>query len=63
MSMRSACPDSIMTPGDMNPWFMYQAPSVTSVSVQIVPVPIEPGSASRPVTRSASSKGGSGIRT
>ena len=34
-----------------------------SVSVQTVPSFREPGSASMPVTRSASSKGGSGMRT
>ena len=39
----------------------YHASAVTSVSVQMVPVPIEPGTASMPVTRSASSMGGSGI--
>src|SRR5256885_4360703 len=36
----------------------YQLPGSTSVSVQTVPVPIEAGTASIPVTRSASSIGG-----
>src|SRR5256885_6894848 len=38
----------------------YQLPGSTSVSVQTVPVPIEAGTASIPVTRSASSIGGAG---
>jgi len=47
----------------MWPSFRYQRPSYTSLSVQMTPLPMEQGSASRPMTRSASRRGSLGIRT
>ncbi|KYF56071.1 hypothetical protein BE08_10660 [Sorangium cellulosum] len=63
MSRRSAWPLSIMMPAGIAPSCRYQESHRTSVSVHIVPSFIEPGSASIPVTRSASSSGGMGMRT
>ena len=60
---RSAWPDSIMMPPGMRLRQRYQESGLTSVSVQMVPVPMVMGSASRPVTRSAKSSGGMGMRT
>ena len=62
-SSRSAWPDSMTTPGDIRPTCMYHWSAVTSVSVTIRPVPIEPGSPSILITRSANSSGGCGMRT
>ena len=63
MRNRSACPASIMIPAGMNPRCRNHESSRTSVSVHTVPSPIDPASASTPTTRSASSRGGSGMRT
>src|ERR1035441_6377167 len=56
-------PPSTISPAGRRPAASrYQPSRATSVSVQIVPVPIEPAAASIPVTRSTSSIGGLGRR-
>ena len=53
----------IMIPAGIRPSWRYQESSRTSVSVQIDPSFIDPGTASSPVMRSARRSGGSGMRT